>query len=107
MRHLGRLSLQTKVLLIQVGIVLLVAGLITVTVVSVLAKRVEQEAGERALGIGQAVALMPEVRDAFVAADPAAILQPLAESVRQAAGVNFVVISNRDMIRYSHPNPEL
>jgi sensor histidine kinase regulating citrate/malate metabolism len=51
MRLIGRMSLQTKVLLIQVGIVLLVAGLISGTVVSVLANLVEQQAGERALGI--------------------------------------------------------
>lgn len=101
------MRLQTKVLLIQVGIVLLVAGLITATVVSVLAKLVEQQAGERALGIGQAVALMPEVRAAFDTPDPPAIIQPLAESVRQAADVNFVVVSNRELIRYSHTNPEL
>lgn len=107
MRLLGRMSLQTKVLLIQVGIVVLVAGLITATVLSVLTKLVEQQAGERALGIGQAVALMPQIRGAFDTPDPAATIQPLAESVRQAAGVNFVVVSNRDLIRYSHPNPEL
>ncbi|MBV9547515.1 MAG: sensor histidine kinase, partial [Chloroflexi bacterium] len=107
MRLLGRMSLQTKVLLIQIGIVVLVAGLISTTVISVLANLVEQQAGERALGIGEAVALMPEVRNAFDAPDPSAELQPLAESVRQAAGVSFVVISNRDLIRYTHPNREL
>jgi hypothetical protein len=40
MRLLSRLTLQRKVLLIQVGIVLLVAGLISVTVVSVLSRLV-------------------------------------------------------------------
>ena len=54
MRVFSRLTLQTKVLVMQVGIVLLVAGLITVTVVSVLERMVEQQTGERALGIAQA-----------------------------------------------------
>jgi two-component system CitB family sensor kinase len=107
MHLIGRMSLQTKVLVIQVGIVLLVAGLISGMVVSVLANLVEQQAGERALGVAQTVALMPEVRNAFNTPDPAAHIQPLAESVRQAAGVSFVVVSNRDLIRYSHTNPEL
>src|SRR5438067_1528170 len=107
MRLIGRVSLQTKVLLIQVGIVILVTGLISGTVISVLANLVEQQAGERALGIAQAVALMPEVRNAFNTSNPAAQLQPLAESVREAAAVSFVVVSNRDLIRYSHTNPEL
>jgi two-component system CitB family sensor kinase len=107
MRQLSRLTLQTKVLLIQVGIVLLVAGLISGTVVSVLARIVEHETGQRALGIAQSVALMSEVREAFASPDPSARIQPLAESVRQAAGLSFVVVSNRDLIRYSHPNPDL
>src|SRR6059058_4897325 len=107
MRLIGRLSLQTKVLLIQVGIVLLVAGLISVTVVSVLANLVEQQAGERALGIAQSVAVMPDVAAAFNKPKPEEAIQPLAEAVRTAAGVSFVVVSNRDLIRYSHPNPEL
>jgi two-component system CitB family sensor kinase len=107
MRVVGRFSLQTKVLLIQVGIVLLVAGLISATVVSVLARLVEQESGERALGIAEAVALMPEVRSAFDSTDPATRIQPLAESVRKAAALSFVVVSNRNLIRYSHTNPEL
>ena len=84
---LGRLTLQTKVLLIQVGIVLLVAGLISGTVVSVLARMVEQQTGERALGIAQAVALSPEVRAAFDAPDPPARIQPLAESIRTTAKI--------------------
>src|SRR5205823_7294628 len=29
------------------------------------------------------------------------------ESVREAAALSFVVVSNRDLIRYSHTNPEL
>jgi two-component system, CitB family, sensor kinase len=107
MRIFSRLSLQTKVLLIQVGIVLLVAGLISATVLSVLANLVEQQAGERALGIAEAVATMPAVQDAFDAPNPPATIQPLAESIRQATGVSFVVVSDRNLIRYSHPNPEL
>jgi len=107
MRVLGRLPLQSKVLLIQVGIVLLVAGLITATVVSVLARLVEKESGDRALSIAQTVALMPDVRDAFASPEPSSTIQPLAESVRRAAGLSFVVVSNRQLIRYSHPNADL
>jgi two-component system CitB family sensor kinase len=106
-RVLGRLRLQTKVLLMQIGIVVLVAALMSGAVISVLARVAGQQSGERVLGIARTVALMPAVRDAFNAPDPAAIIQPLAESVRQAAGVSFVVVANRDLIRYSHPNPEL
>jgi two-component system CitB family sensor kinase len=106
-RFLGRLRLQTKVLLMQIGIVVLVAALMSGAIVSVLARVAGQQSGERVLGIAQTVALMPAVRAAFSSPDPPAIIQPLAESVRQAAGLSFVVVANRDLIRYSHPNPEL
>ncbi|MCA1645265.1 MAG: PAS domain-containing protein, partial [Chloroflexi bacterium] len=107
MRVLGHLRLQTKVLLMQVGIVLLVAGLISAAVGSVLARLVEQQAGERALSLGAAIAVMPEIRQAFSSPDPAETIQPITEAIRQVAGVSFVVVSNTALVRYSHPNPEL
>jgi two-component system CitB family sensor kinase len=91
----------------QIGIVVLVAALMSGAIVSVLARVVAQQSGERVLGIAHTVALMPAVRDAFNSPDPPAIIQPLAESVRQAAGVSFVVVANRDLIRYAHPSPDL
>ena len=91
----------------QIGIVVLVAALISGAIVSVLARVAGQQSGERVLGIAQTVALMPAVRAAFSSPDPPAVIQPLAESVRQAADLSFVVVANRDLIRYSHPNPDL
>ena len=73
----------------QIGIVVLVAALMSGAIVSVLARVVAQQSGERVLGIAHTVALMPAVRDAFNSPDPPAIIQPLAESVRQAAGVSL------------------
>jgi two-component system, CitB family, sensor kinase len=107
MRLLSRLSLQTRMVLIQAGIIVLVAGLIVAAVATVLENLVEQQAGERALGIARTVAMLPDILDAFVAQDPAQTIDPLAEAMRQASGVSFIVVSNRNMIRYSHPNPEL
>jgi two-component system CitB family sensor kinase len=106
-RILGRLRLQTKVLLIQIAIVLLVAGLIVGTVVSVVATLLERQSGELVMGIARTVAVMPTVRAAFSSTNPERVIQPLAEDVRQAAGLSFVVVANKDLIRYSHTNPEL
>jgi two-component system CitB family sensor kinase len=106
-RILSRLSLQTKVLLIQIGIVVLVAGLIVGTVVSVVARLLERQSEELVLGIAQTVAVMPTVKAAFNTDQPQTAIQPLAEQVRQAAGLSFVVVANKDLIRYSHTNPDL
>ncbi|MFI6479607.1 ATP-binding protein [Nonomuraea sp. NPDC050663] len=62
---------------------------------------------QRALAIAQSVAGMPEVRAAFAAERPELSLQPLAMGVQRAAGADYVVIANRDQIRYAHPNTTL
>ncbi|MER7083761.1 sensor histidine kinase, partial [Saccharopolyspora kobensis] len=45
------------------------------------------------------------VRDALVAPDPTATLQPLAERVRADTGVDFITIMSPQGIRYTHPDP--
>jgi two-component system CitB family sensor kinase len=45
----------------------------------------------------------PELRAAFRAPDPSRLIQPIAENVRRQTGAEFVVVGNRDGIRYAHP----
>ncbi|MFP5218377.1 MAG: ATP-binding protein [Actinomycetes bacterium] len=59
------------------------------------------------VALAEGLAAEPVVADALRSADPAAQLQPLAESVRVATDVDFVVIMGPDRVRYSHPNPSL
>ena len=101
-----RLGLHAKVLTIQLGIVLGVVAVVSAAFLGILAGVVEQQAGERVLGVARAVALMPAISTAIDEPDAAATIQPLAEAVRQAAGLTFVVVTNRDKIRLSHPVPE-
>ncbi|WP_447554487.1 ATP-binding protein [Vreelandella sp. EE22] len=67
---------------------------------------VSQQMGERALAVARTVAGMPSLIHAFDTADPARIIQPLAERVRQETGARYVVVGNAQSIRYSHPVPE-
>lgn len=103
----ARLPLYARVLLLQLGIVVLVAGVTSATFLTILGALHLKRYQERALSIAQTVALMPSIRQAFREADPSATIQPLAEAIRQSTGVSFVVVSNRNLIRYSHPNPAL
>lgn len=93
-------------LLLQVGIVLL-----TVTVAGLLAVRLQQDQIRDAyraqvLTVATSTARLPSVVEAYDDADPSATLQPLAELIRQASGMTFVVITDAEGIRYSHPNPD-
>lgn len=67
------------------------------------AELISDQIGLRALNLAKAVAVIPELIDAFDLEDPAIVIQPLAESLRQATGAEYVVVGNRDEIRYSHP----
>ncbi|MFC7310098.1 ATP-binding protein [Streptomyces monticola] len=73
----------------------------------VTAHRQAEAAAERQAGaVARAVAESPSVRRAVRGEDPTATLQPYAEKVREAAGVDFVTIMNPRGIRWTHPNPE-
>lgn len=63
-------------------------------------------AEDRVVAVAVSVADSPTVRESFRAEDPSAVLQPYAEAVRRDSETDFVVIMNRQGIRYSHPNPD-
>lgn len=107
MRWLGHLGLRSKVLLLQVGIVLLVVGLISGTCIAILQGILQRQYAERVMGVAQTVARMPTIAESLTEPNPPDAIQPLAESLRQSTGLAFIVITNKDRIRYSHPNPEL
>jgi len=66
----------------------------------------EDQIGQRALSVARTLAANGQLIEAFALPDPAAAIQPLAERVRQQTGASFVVVGNRDSIRYSHPLPD-
>ncbi|WP_211881690.1 Spo0B domain-containing protein [Pseudarthrobacter albicanus] len=61
----------------------------------------------RALGIATTVAQMPDVAAALQAGDPSRSIQAMATTVQSKAHPDYVVVSDRNGIRYSHPNPDL
>ncbi|WP_445399767.1 ATP-binding protein [Zobellella sp. An-6] len=67
---------------------------------------ITEQIGLRAMNVAQTVARIPAIVDAFDSADPAAIIQPLAEQIRIETGARYVVVGNSAGIRYSHPLPE-
>ncbi|MEH0982536.1 sensor histidine kinase [Micromonospora sp. CPCC 205556] len=64
-----------------------------------------EAATDEVLAVAETVARSPEVIAALRAPDPAATLQPYAESVRTGTGTDFVVVMAPNRTRYSHPDP--
>lgn len=99
------MSLARQLLVVQVVIVsLLVAGGAVLVYLDVV-RHTENSAREKVISVASTVADAPTVIDAAGAADPSAILQPLAERIRVDTGVDFVVIMNPAGRRFTHPNP--
>ncbi|GHC34920.1 SpoIIE family protein phosphatase [Streptomyces cinnamoneus] len=62
-------------------------------------------ARDRSLAAAEGFAHSPGLPQVMRGPDPSAQLQPAAEAVRRDGGVDFLVVMNRDGIRYTHPDP--
>jgi two-component system CitB family sensor kinase len=71
--------------------------------------QIERQSQRRALVIAQTFALMPSIRQALTRPDAAGqrLVQRLAEQVRTETGATYIVVLDRQGIRYSHPSPKL
>ncbi|MFG3218149.1 SpoIIE family protein phosphatase [Streptomyces sp. NPDC048185] len=96
-----------QVFLLQVVLVVLLAVAAVVALVLQVQRDSTQAARERTLSVAQTFANAPGTAEALDGPDPTAVLQPRAEAVRKAADVAFVVVSNTQGIRYTHPDPNL
>jgi two-component system, CitB family, sensor kinase len=104
---LARRSLASQMLLLQVAVVALAVAAGAALAWLDARRDSAESARQRVLGVAETFAHSPDVVTALRSRDPAVRLQPLAESVRRATGVDFVVVMSPDRVRYSHPNPAL
>ncbi|TDE46222.1 sensor histidine kinase [Nonomuraea mesophila] len=100
-----RLSLAGQMLVLQLLVVAVtVAGGGALAVVQAHELLTEEAAGT-ARAVALSVAASPDVLDALDDPDPSGRLQPYAERVRGATGVDFITIMRPDGTRYTHPDP--
>ncbi|GAA3796587.1 ATP-binding protein [Sphaerisporangium flaviroseum] len=102
-----RLSLGTQMFVLLMVIVLLAVGGTAAVWTQHTRRQLDVGNQHRALAIAQSVAGMPAVQEAFTAARPQDLLQPIALGVQRRTGADYVVIANRDQIRYAHPTASL
>src|SRR5690625_2908871 len=93
------------IMLISVLIIgiLLILGLFLNQFVS---KTVEEQIGNRALNVATTVASMENVIQAVETGDPSKKIQHIVEPVRDAIDAEYIVVGDRDSIRFSHPVEE-
>ncbi|POX46705.1 histidine kinase [Streptomyces sp. Ru71] len=103
---LGRRSLAGQVFFLNVVIVLLLVVAAVVALLLQVRNDTTSEARNRSLAVAETFANAPGTSAALRGPDPSAVLQPRAEAARKGANVDFIVVTNTDGIRYTHPKPD-
>ncbi|MGO4585610.1 ATP-binding protein [Arthrobacter sp. 2RAF6] len=96
----------------QILVWLLCILFVTVTLGALLYTQISNQTLEdqyrlRALGIATTVAQMPEIVTSLGNGDPTHSIQAIATKVQSQAQPDYVVVTDRKGVRYSHPNPNL
>ncbi|MED4204864.1 sensor histidine kinase [Neobacillus mesonae] len=100
------MRLHTK-LMLGISVLIIVLGvIIEFTFKNIMETKLKHEIGLKALSVAESISNMPEIESAFHTENPSSIIQPIAEEIRKDVGAEFIVIGNRNEIRYSHPNPK-
>jgi two-component system, CitB family, sensor kinase len=103
----NQVKLRTKINLLILLNLLFVLLLFIVSLSFIMVHREYDETGQTALAVAKTVAELPEIVQAFQKQDPSLQIQPIAEDIRKKVGAQFIVISNTNLIRYSHPDPKM
>ncbi|MFD4632808.1 ATP-binding protein [Streptomyces sp. NPDC058284] len=97
----------SQVLLMQLAIAAGVAVLATGLFLAPLGDQLDDQAMRRALAIAQTTAAQPRIAEDLSASRPTADgpVQAAAERIRRASGAEYVVIMNKEGVRWSHTDP--
>jgi two-component system, CitB family, sensor kinase len=102
-----RLPLAYQILVFQVGIILLAALMGAAATVWQASQQLDRQYEQRSLAIAESVAANSDIQEELLNGDPGGLIQKSAEQVRRSTGASYVVVTNRQGIRFSHPNPSL
>ncbi|MGW9261798.1 ATP-binding protein, partial [Streptomyces albidoflavus] len=99
----------SQVLLVQLVIAVGVTALATALFLAPLSDQLDDQATHRALAVAQAMASDEDLAGDLLRAEPVRgnPVQRSAERVRRATGAEYVVVLDRQGIRYSHTDPAL
>lgn len=103
---LKRPGLFGQMVLLMLAVIVSCILLITVFFSSIIDQLIEKTTGQQALTVAELVAENASIKAAFSTEDPAQSIQPIADKLRVRTGADYIVIANKDGIRYSHPHPD-
>ncbi|MGW0791347.1 ATP-binding protein [Streptomyces sp. NPDC002911] len=94
----------SQVLLMQLAIITGVTVLVTGLFLAPLSAQLDDQAMRRALAIAQSTAAQPQIAASLLATEPRpdGAVQTAAERIRRSTGAEYVVIMDRQGVRWSH-----
>lgn len=103
MNHNVFFSLRAKIGILVFCLVLLSTGISGALLLEKVYSAIEKELGQRVLSIGRTVAQDDEVVQSVGTPDGFKVIQPIANKIRLATNVEYIVVFDMNKIRYSHP----
>lgn len=100
-------SVAAQVLACNLGILVVTVAAGAALYVTLTNQTLDGEYQQRALGVASAVAQMPDVAAAVETGDPEHSIQLVADRVQASTGASYVVVTDRQGVRFSHPNTAL
>ncbi|MGO4179988.1 ATP-binding protein [Paenibacillus sp. TAF43_2] len=100
------MRLQTRLILLIGTLLFIIIIALTFSFERILVTTLQKNVGASALKIAKTVALMDVIRHAFEEENPSAIIQPIVEKIRMETDAEYIVIGNKEGIRYAHPLPD-
>src|SRR5579859_2535296 len=107
MRRVSWHRLSTKIVIMQVAILVVTLAVGFWVVQWNLKRQLDQQFEHRALAVAESLASQPAIVAAVIHGQPGGEAQRLATAARQRTNALFVVITNARGIRFSHPHPWL
>ncbi|WP_347754423.1 sensor histidine kinase [Agrococcus sp. ProA11] len=100
------MTLRTQLVLLQSAIMLVVIVGSGIAAAWLQERSLRDAYLDRMIGVAYSVAQLPSVIEAFDDPEPSVVIQPIAETVRTASDVTYVVVTDVEGMRFSHPNPD-
>lgn len=92
-------------MVLNISMIFMLLLVVSVLIVSIIDRQVQEDMGEQAMIIGRIVAQSPAVQQAILSENPSQVLQPLSENWRISSEAAFIIVANMDQVRLSHPIP--
>ena len=98
-----QLPLRWKITLLSFGLIVLAVTIGGVTLIKNFSLTLEKELGSRALAVARTAAQIEEIQYQVGKPNGEIVIQPIAEKIRLATNVEYIVVLDMERIRYSHP----